>query len=371
MKILAFPRDDATPYQRLLYGEMREFGIRVRYAGRLTSSHTCNVLLLPVELAVERMAGIRLVHLHWVFGFSFPGARHSRMLRWLAQVWFVVCLGTIRLLGMRLVWTAHNVLPHAPVFGDDAAARRTLVATSDLVIAHSHITLKELAALGAVPRAHAIVPHGPLFPDVPNGSLRVPGTGEGLRQLLFFGRIESYKGVEDLLQAFMSLDDGVCAYLTIAGQCDELGLRRRLNALARESRRIDLRLEHVPEMEVTELLSSADAVILPFRQVTTSGSAMLALSHGRPLVLPDLAALADLPEEAVIRYDGSVPALTAALAQVIRADSTRLASMSVAASAYAAKTTWHEVAVRTVSEIGLLLGGSQQAKLRSRMFAPP
>lgn len=372
MKILVFPRDDATPYQRLLYGEMQGLGVQIRYAGRMTASHTCNLLLLPVELVVWRMAGIRLVHLHWVFAFSFPGAGNSRILRWLAQVWFVVCLGTIKLLGMRLVWTAHNVLPHAPVFADDVAARRTLVAISDLVIAHSHMTLRELAALGAVPRAYAIVPHGPLLPDVTNAPLRVPGTGEAPRQLLFFGRVEPYKGVEDLLQAFMSLGDGICAHLTVAGKCHEPGLRRRLNALTQESEReVNLRLEHVPEKEVTQLLSSADAVILPFRQVTTSGSVMLALSHGRPLVIPDLAALAHLPEEAVVRYDGSVGGLTAALEQVICADNTSMASMSVAASAYAATTTWHEIAARTVSEMALLLRGVPQAELQSRMFAPP
>ena len=37
---------------------------------------------------------------------------------------------------------------------------------------------------------------------------------------------------------------------------------------------------------------------------------MLALSHGRPLIVPDLAGLADLPDQAVLRYDGKIPALT-------------------------------------------------------------
>ena len=61
------------------------------------------------------------------------------------------------------------------------------------------------------------------------------------------------------------------------------------------------------------MLAAADVVVLPFRRVTTSGSAMLALSHGRPLIVPDLPGLADLPDEAVLRYDGGVPELIAAI----------------------------------------------------------
>ena len=62
---------------------------------------------------------------------------------------------------MRLVWTAHNVLPLAPVFADDLRARRRLVAACDLVIAHSKATLDQLADQGIVPRRSAIIPHGP------------------------------------------------------------------------------------------------------------------------------------------------------------------------------------------------------------------
>jgi len=50
MRILVFPRDDLNPYQRLLYDEMGRLGARVTYLGRLTPSHTLNLLLLPAEL---------------------------------------------------------------------------------------------------------------------------------------------------------------------------------------------------------------------------------------------------------------------------------------------------------------------------------
>jgi glycosyltransferase involved in cell wall biosynthesis len=382
MRVLVFPRDDLNPYQRLLYGEMARLGARVTYLGRLTPSHTLNVLLLPAELAARRVAGGRLVHLHWVFGFSLPGAARFPFLRRLAQLWFALWLRTVRVLGMRLVWTAHNVLPHARVFADDAAARRALVRASDLVLAHSPAVLAELAALGAAADRTAVIPHGPFGPfdpAVPGVSLRIPGSDDQVRHLLFFGRVEEYKGVDDLLAAMTSLPGDVPVRLTVAGQCDDRALRSRLRLLARTaSGRVVLRLERVPEDEVTGLLAASDVVVLPFRRITTSGSAMLALTHGRPLIVPDLAALAGLPPEAVIRYDGSVPSLAAALTDAARISRPALAAMSAAATAYASSTSWPEIAARTLSEMALLLGppagapgeGAHRTRQRLRAVAP-
>jgi glycosyltransferase involved in cell wall biosynthesis len=356
MRVLVFPRDDGNPYQRLLYGEMGRLGARVTYLGRLTPSHTLNLLLLPAELAARRAAGARVVHLHWVFGFSPPGSSRWPLLRRLAQLWFVLWLRTIRLLGMRLVWTAHNVLPHGPVFADDVSARRSLVRASDLVFVHSSAVLAELAALGTAVRRSVVIPHGPFGPAAAGVSLRVPGHGDQVRQLLFFGKVAEYKGVEDLLAALARMPADLPARLTIAGQCDDPALSTRLRSLARAvGGRVFLRLEHVPEDEVTGLLAASDVVVLPFRRITTSGSAMLALAHGRPLVVPDLAVLADLPPAAVIRYDGSVPSLTVALAEAARAGRAELAAMSAAATAYASGTSWPEISARTLAEISALL----------------
>ena len=362
MRVLVFPRDDVNPYQRLLYGEMGRLGARVTYLGRLTPSHTLNLLLLPAELAARRAAGARLVHLHWVFDFSLPGSSRWTPLRQLAQLWFALWLRTVRLLGMRLVWTAHNVLPHGRVFADDVSARRSLVRASDLVFAHSPAVLTELAALGATARRSVVIPHGPFGPAASGMPLRVPGHGDQVRQLLFFGKVEEYKGVEDLLAALATMPAGLPARLTIAGQCDDPALRSRLCALASATGgRAVLRLEHVPEDEVTGLLAASDVVVLPFRTITTSGSAMLALAHGRPLIVPDLPALADLPSGAVMRYDGSVPSLAAALSQAACVGRPVLAAMSAAATTYASAASWPEISARTLAEMASLLAAPATA----------
>jgi glycosyltransferase involved in cell wall biosynthesis len=360
MRILAFPREDANPYQRLLYDEMRRLGGRADYLGALTRSHTVNLALLPLELVARRLRGARLVHLHWVYGFSLPGAGRFGRMRQVSEAWFGVCLAAVRVLGMRLVWTVHNVLPHAPVFQDDVRARRRLARRCDLVIVHSPAALAELAAIGAAPRRYAIIPHGPLAPTVPVDLMRTPGSGPAARRLVFIGRVRDYKGVEDLLAAFLAVPPGVRAELVVAGDCDDPPLRSSLLDLAgRSGGRVALRLERLSDEEVSLLLAGADAVVLPFRRVTTSGSAILALSHGRPLVVPALPALADLPDDAVIRYDGTTEGLVTAMARIASADAETLARMSKAALDHSASLNWQQIAAMTAGEMRSLLSGTQ------------
>jgi glycosyltransferase involved in cell wall biosynthesis len=368
VRILVFPRDDGNPYQRLLYGEMRRLGAREHYVGRLTRSHTLNLLLLPLEMAAWRVRGARIVHVHWVHKFAVTGSDRLPVLRRVSQLWFAVWLRTVSVLRLRLVWTAHNAMPHGPVFADDVAARRALVRACSLVVAHTAAGLAELAPFGVAGRRTAVIPHGPFGPAA--APVRTPGDGARPRNLLFLGRIEAYKGIEDLLTAFAALPVGVPARLTIAGECPDDRLRSALlrSADGRDCG-VTMQLGWVADAELDRLFSEADAVVLPFRQATTSGSAALALGHGRPAVVPELTAFADLPDAAVIRYDGTVAGLTAALARVAGADAAALAEMSAAALRYARRVTWAEIAERTAAEMDAVVGAGARASSDGSVLA--
>jgi glycosyltransferase involved in cell wall biosynthesis len=362
MRILALPRESTNPYQELLYQEMRRRGARITYLGELTPSHTLNLLLLPLEMAIRRLGGARVVHLHWIYAFGLYASDRSRAVRLAAEAWFTAWLWVLRLLDMRLVWTAHNVLPQAPAFADDIRGRRRLVGACDLVIAHSKATLEQLAALGIVARRSAVIPHGPFREPVESTWLRTPGDGQQTRQLLYFGKIRPYKGVDTLLDVFAALPPETDAHLTVAGECSDSSHAVELSELASKSRgRVTLRLEWVSDEEVSRLLHLADAVVLPYRKITTSGSGLLALCHGRPLIVPDLPGLAELPDDAVVRYDGTAQGLSHALSGIIQADAAMLSKMSSAAYAYCAAMSWTEIAERTLAEIAECLNQDASA----------
>lgn len=352
MKILAYPRD-RNPYQGLLYGACARHGMRVRYIGELTPSQTLNVLLLPLELGLWRARGWRTLHLHWVFGFAPPWTGRVPAARRVMQLWFRIVLGMARALGIGIVWTAHNTLPHEPVFHDDVAARRTLVGASRLVVAHSPNALTELGRIGAAPTRAEVIPPGPMGPVVDGSAVRPPAARRGApRRFLFFGKVIAYKGVEELLTAAAHLPSGVAVHISVVGECVDEELRQRLDALAAEAgERVRLRLERVPDEEIPRLMSECDAVVLPFRRVTSSSSASLAMQHARPVVLPDLPALSELPDEAVERYDGSVEGLGDALIRVAEWSPERLADAGAAARAYVESFSWTDAADRTLSAL--------------------
>lgn len=348
MKILVLPLERSNPYQGLLYGAMRSQGVEIAYLAQLTPSKTLNLLLLPAEMAVRRLRGARVVHLHWVWQFGVDLSYRSQMVRRATEVWFTVWLWSLRLLGMRLVWTAHNVLPVTPVFTNEIRARKRLVAYCDLVIAHSKATLEQLALLGIVPRRSVVIPHGPFASPADPASLRTPGDGQGPRRLLCFGKMRPYKGIDTLLPAFAAVSPDVDVHLTVAGECTDEELQAELTEFAEKSGgRVTLRLERVPDSELAEMFAQADAMVLPYRQITTSGSGMLGLGYGRPLVVPDVPELSELPDDAVLRYDGTVEGLTSVLTSVAQADAAELAKMSDAAFAYCAATSWSEIGEKT------------------------
>jgi glycosyltransferase involved in cell wall biosynthesis len=352
VKIVVLPRDP-NPYQQLLYSELARLGVQSRYVGVLTPSHTLNLLLLPVELAACRLRGWSLIHVHWVFGFALPGASRLPWLRRISQAWFVLVLVVARLLRMRIVWTAHNTLPHERVFHDDAAARRMLVRSSEVVFVHSPAALTELAAIGARPRRSVSVPFGP-FAEV--DGIRPAGGGPdgSLRTLLFFGKVLDYKGVEDLLEVVATLPDELALRVIVAGECPDRALRVRLEALASE--RVQLLLEYVPDAEVSALFEAADAVVLPFRRVTTSASAALAFAHGRAVILPQVESFADLPDAAVLRYDSSPDGLRNAIIAVAQADAAVFARAAAAAHAHVARHTWADAARTTLAALDVWRG---------------
>ncbi len=344
-RIVALPRDP-SPYQELLYRELRARGCRVVYGASWTGSRTLDLLGLPLELLIRRLEGFTVLHLHWTFGFALTGSDRWPALRRLSRAWFGAVLGVARRLGYAIVWTAHNTLPHRPVFDDDAAARRTLIRHCRLVFAHSAAAVEELRRFGvALPRAE-VVPHGPILP--PGIESLAPPVPEPQPTVLFFGRVAAYKGVEELVRAPWA---ELGLRLVLAGDCAEPELAERLRAAARGRREITLRLGHVPEAAIADLFAGAWAIAYPFRTVTTSGSVLVGLASGRPVVLPDLPVFGDLPREAVLRYRPGPDGLAEALAGVAALSPPAAAAIGRAGRAAAVAHSWTELADLTLQAV--------------------
>ena len=365
-RVLTYPCNEENPYQQQLHAGLAKNGVEARFLRPRTPSAAVNLLLLPLELVAARLRGIRVFHVHWLYLFDHPASRRLPFLRRSLRWWLRIVLSTARHVGLRVVWTAHNELPHRPIFDDDVAARALLCANGALVIAHSEQAAQAIIGRGWSPAEQVtVVPHGPM--PLPAADAKQVHSDLGLssdtRLLTFVGRIEEYKGVAELLASVVEMNrDGRWPKglrVVVAGECREPSLSTRLAELAQAGEdAIRLRLEYIPDGKLANLLAASAMVILPFQTVTTSGSAVLALGAGCPLALPQ-GVLPELPAQAVQRYEH----VSDLIVNLERATDAELAAMSRAAKGWADGWTWDDVARVTAavycgatSEVGGVVG---------------
>lgn len=354
MKVLVFPKD-SNPYQELLYGPMRH-KVTVSYLSASINGPLRAATYVPrliLRLVRFRLRGYRLLHIHWLYPLAVPG--FVPFAKRLAYIQTIVCLYSAKLLGYRLVWTAHNVLPHNQITSDDLAIRRKLSKLATAVIAHSSSTLTALAAQGIKTEHCHVIPHGNYIGVYPNTlsrrqsrqKLKLPEKAE---VIVFFGTIHDYKNVPDLIVAFMSIalgNDNL--YLVIAGKCDDDRVKKMINTYKNSfGDRLLLHDRYIADEDVQLYMNAADVCTFPFSEITTSGSVLLASSFGVPIVAPYIGSIKDIPKAAGDLYNPSEhDALRKALEHVLSNNKQRTV-MAQASAKYAQALSWDAIAIKTL-----------------------
>lgn len=339
-------------YQDLLYRDIEASGIRVRYTRGPTPSQTLNILLAPALLIWHRARGSCILHIHWIYQFSLPWAPRKRWARQFMEWWFSLYLLTAQSVGYVIVWTAHDLLPHEQVFADDSRARDLLLSKAKAVIALSESTAAELRALGA--RLVRVIPIGPYADRYPVALTRKEaraslGFSDDDVVVALIGRIEEYKGADLLLLAVAQLPESSRIKLLIAGFCPDQGYREKVSRLISETQgKTVSRLEWVPDEDLARYFQATDIAVFPFREITNSASLLLAQSFGKPIVIPNLPTLADIPSGAAIRFDPGVGPLLEALKEAEGLSASDYRDMSAAGLAWATRFDWTNVARETI-----------------------
>ncbi len=269
-------------------------------------------------------AGADVLHMNHLYHYYKHPWRLVSLLRMALLVLWVLLA---RILGMRIVWTLHNLYPHETRSrAIDKLARLLLCRMAGSAIVHCEKARAELEReFGRTHNVH-VVPHGNYIdaypPAISKKDARLAlGLPLDTFVILYFGNVRAYKGIETLITAFGDADLAG-AHLVIAGKSwpdsagAEIEVAREAGAEGRITTILKLPGGTFDGDEICELMSAADSVVLPFRQVLSSGSVMLALSYSNPVVCPRLGCLTELLEdcEGAVLYDaGSHEGLVEAL----------------------------------------------------------
>jgi len=267
--------------------------------------------------------------------------------------WFSVYLQSARLLGYKVVWTAHDLVPHERVFESDDRARGVLLSRAKIVIALSEATAAELRTLGA--RSVRVIPMGSYAEPYP-----VTVTKEKARASFGFdehdvvvsliGRVEAYKGADLLLQAVAQLPASSRIKVLLAGLCTDKTYRSELLQLAGEAGgRAVLDFQWIPDGDLARYLQATDFAVFPFREITNSVSILLAQSFGLPVIIPDLPTLRDIPSDTAIRFEPGFDSLVAVLQRTESLSATEYRALSGAALRWSARADWTDIARDTIA----------------------
>jgi beta-1,4-mannosyltransferase len=249
-----------------------------------------------------------IIHLHWAELQYAAGATRARARRFIS---FIGAVALAKWSGMRLVYTVHNLAQHEGRHGRlNRWANRLLYAWADAIHVHDDSVAEALRpALRDTGRLF-VIPHGSYVGYYPDYVSRE----EARRQLglhpdayvyVTLGGLRPYKGIEELIAAFRSIEDK-SVRLVIAGHPHEPAYAEDLRARMAGDGRIVAFLEHAPDDRVQVYLRAADICVLPYRQVTTSGAAILALSFQLPIIAPAIGPFPALIGEAAgIAYDAT------------------------------------------------------------------
>ncbi len=210
-----------------------------------------------------------------------------------------------RLLGKKVVFTAHNVNAGKRDSNDSWLNRvslKTQYTLCDHIFVHTKGMKSEMASEFRIPESKiSVIPFG-INNTVPNTSLSNAEAKHQLainnndKALLFFGNIAPYKGLEYLIAAFQELFQTDRTYrLIVVGKPKGpesywTEIQRRLTN-SDIADRVIAKIEYVPDEETELYFKAADVLILPYAHVFQSGVLFLGYSFGLPAIAADVGSL--------------------------------------------------------------------------------
>lgn len=204
-----------------------------------------------------------------------------------------------KLLGKRLVFTAHNVNASARD-GDDSFWNRVSLRIQYHLVDHIFVHTQQMKqqlmkSFGVSDGKVSIIPFG-VNDMVPHTSLSSAEARQrlGLRAtdltILFFGRIVAYKGVDLLVDAFGRLAPRNAHYrLVIAGEPmkeSEQHWNQVRSTIEKNPMREQVlqEIRHIADSEIEVYFKAADVLALPYTQIFQSGVLFMSYSFGLPVI---------------------------------------------------------------------------------------
>ena len=265
-----------------------------------------------------------LTVINWWTLFWAPG------LAWMAR--------RLRAHGVPVAFLCHNLFDHdSGVFKRMLAMR--FLSQADAYLVHTSAQADSLKRMFPA-KVVLLHPH-PTYDNYPPPGLILPKRGR--LELLFFGFIRPYKGLDVLTDALALLAD--CdVYLTVIGEpwCKPEELEQRIRESGAPN--VELHLEYMEASVAADYFARADMVVLPYRRATGSGVAAMAAHYDKPVLATRVGGFPDVIENGRTGFlvDPDSPQQLAAVVQKL--DRNTLVPLATCVREYKNRFTWASLA---------------------------
>jgi beta-1,4-mannosyltransferase len=293
MKVLFLPDYSlGNPYQRELARGLEKFDTHVII--------TNGVSRLPILGAISTYGKPDLIHLHWTSPYLF----HKDYLRSIiVSIRFISEIKIAKILGIKIIWTAHNIINHEKKFLNlETICNKILIRVYDKIIVHGNYANNKIVKYYNINKKSKnkinIIPHGNYINSYNNElsreySRKFLKIDDKYTVFIFFGLIRPYKDISYLIESFKNIKEKN-AILLIVGKPKDRQTRKKLHEIGNFYNKIRIFPYFIPDDKIQLYMNAADVVVLPFQDILTSGSAMLAMSFGKALIVPRIGCVTEM-----------------------------------------------------------------------------
>ncbi|MGD8306654.1 MAG: glycosyltransferase [Ignavibacteria bacterium] len=292
-------------------------------------------------------------------------AVHFQFFRFKFDILFIVFL---RLFNVKLIHTAHDVLPHETK-RIDYFLNNLLYKASHKLIVHSSYINNKLSSVFKIKKGKIdIVPHGNFDIYQSDSPISVEEARKEFnlkpddKVVLFFGFIREYKGLDTLLDSYPIVHEkNPDIKFIIAGSIPSSTLARTYEekmSTFQNEKCIIAHFKFIPSEQVATYFTAADFVVLPYKDIDHSGIVHMAYSFEAPVIASNVGDFPETIDEGKSGYlveKNNPEALAEAIIDAFKNSDTRQNMKNYIKELNKNKYSWDESARKTIETYKTLI----------------
>ena len=280
-----------NPYQQQLINNLVDLGMQIE--GGNVSNY-----LIPTFM---KQGKPDILHLHWLHPLFIRNNLAKSLFRLTV---LIVELNILKIIGIKIVWTAHNIKNHDSLYVQlDKICTKFIAKISHRIIAHSQTAKEEITKQLNIknPQKIFVVPHGNYTGYYDNhisrtdarNKLNIPNEKT---VMLLLGSIRENKGVLKLIENFKQINREEVE-LIVAGKPANKELKQTIEHQISNNQNIQFISGFVPDEEIQTYMNACDVVVFPYQEILTSGAVFLAMSFKKACIAPRQGCLGEVLNE--------------------------------------------------------------------------